>query len=71
MLRWDADQALNELIARYYAGEAGLWDQIRAAVDAELRRRGLAVTPRHIRLRRRAGGGYAVLLEDAEGYAAE
>ncbi|HWQ14103.1 MAG TPA: hypothetical protein VNL77_14990 [Roseiflexaceae bacterium] len=71
MIHWDADEALNELIARYYAGEAGLWPAILRAVDAELRRRGLPVTPRHIRLRRRAAGGYTVALEDAAGYAAE
>jgi hypothetical protein len=66
MLRWEADAALNELIARYYAGEAGLWAAIRAAVDAELRRRGLPSAPRHIRLRRLAAGAYEVIVEDAE-----
>lgn len=69
MLRWEADEALSALIARYYGGEAGLWEEIRRAVDAELRRRGLAVTPRHMRLRRLAAGGYEVLLEDAADYA--
>jgi hypothetical protein len=69
MLRWDADEALNTLIARYYAGEAGLWGQILQAVHEELRRRGLPAAPRHVRLRRLDAGGYAVLVEDAEGYA--
>ncbi len=25
-LRWPANEALNQLIRRYYSGEAGLWD---------------------------------------------
>ncbi|MEN9936428.1 MAG: hypothetical protein RLZZ387_3007 [Chloroflexota bacterium] len=71
MLRWDADEALGTLIARYYAGEAGLWGEIQRAVDAELRRREIPPAPRHLRLRRVAEGGYEVILEDAAGYAAE
>jgi hypothetical protein len=66
MLRWEADAALNELIARYYGGEAGLWDAIRASVDAELRRRNLPSAARHIRLRRLAAGAYEVIVEEAE-----
>lgn len=71
MLRWDADEALSALIARYYAGEAGLWEVIRAEIHAELGRRGMPAAPRHIRLRKLAAGGYEVVVEDAEGYAAD
>ncbi|MFO7170178.1 MAG: hypothetical protein DIU80_019305 [Chloroflexota bacterium] len=70
MQQWDADAALNELLARYYAGEAGLWQRIQAAVDEELRRRGLPPAPRHIRFRRLPAGGYRVIVEDADDYAA-
>lgn len=69
MLRFPADDELNTLIARYYAGEAGLWATIQARVHEELNHRGLPAAPRHFRLRRLAAGGYEVLVEDAEGYA--
>jgi hypothetical protein len=39
MLRWTADEGLNELLRRYYSGEAGLWEVIRQQIDEELRRR--------------------------------
>jgi hypothetical protein len=68
MLRYDADEALDELIRRYYGGEAGLWGAIQAAVAEDLRRRGLPAAPRHLRLRRRADGGYEVIIEGAEAY---
>ena len=69
MLRWTADDALAELIRRYYAGEAGLWAQIRQQIDDELRRRQLDHSYYHIRLRGQPDGGYDVLLEDAGDYA--
>jgi hypothetical protein len=68
MLRYDADAELNALIARYYAGEAGLWEAIRTNVHEELRRRALPAAPRHFRLRKRGEGRYEVLVEDAEAY---
>jgi hypothetical protein len=71
MLRWDADEELVALVAHYYRGEAGLWQEIRARVHAELVRRGLPAAPRHIRLRRLDSGGYEVIVEDAAGYASE
>lgn len=71
MLRWDADEELSALIARYYRGEAGLWEEIRARVHAELVRRGMPAAPRHIRLRRLEAGGYEVIVEDAAAYASE
>ena len=71
MLRWSADEPLNELIRRYYAGEAGLWDAIRQQVDDELRRRQVLRGAYHIRLRTRAGGGYDVQIDDADAYATE
>lgn len=69
MLRWSADEPLNELIRRYYAGEAGLWDAIRQQVDDELRRRQVLRGAYHIRLRARTGGGYDVQIDDADAYA--
>jgi hypothetical protein len=69
MLRWSADEPLNELIRRYYAGEAGLWDTIRQQVDDELRRRQVLRGAYHIRLRARAGGDYDVQIDDAAAYA--
>src|SRR5215207_10532557 len=51
MLRWPADEELNELIRRYYAGEAGLWETIRRRIDDELRQREMASGAYHIRLR--------------------
>ena len=70
MLRWTADENLAELIRRYYAGEAGLWETIRQRVDDELRRRQIERGHYHMRLRRRSDDGYDVLIEDASGYAA-
>jgi hypothetical protein len=71
MIRWPADEALNELIRRYYAGEAGLWAAIRQRVDDELRQRGIVRGAYHLRLRARGDGGYDVLIEDASEYVNE
>jgi hypothetical protein len=71
MLRWPADDELNELIRRYYMGEAGLWLAIRERVDTELRRREIVRGAYHIRLHGQAGGGYDVQIEDASDYANE
>jgi hypothetical protein len=71
MLRWPADKELNELIRRYYAGEAGLWEVIRQRVDDELRRRQINRGAYHIRLRARADAGYDVQIDDAGPYANE
>ena len=68
MLRWPADDELNGLIRRYYAGEAGLWDAIRQQIDDELRRRQIESGAYHIRLRAHAGG-YDVQIDDARDYA--
>jgi hypothetical protein len=69
MLRWPADDDLNELIRRYYAGEAGLWESIRRRIDDELRQRLIERGAYHIRLRARADGGYDVQIDDAADYA--
>lgn len=69
MLRWPADPELNELIRRYYAGDAGLWESIRQRVDEELRRRQIEQGAYHIRLRARADSGYDVQIDDASDYA--
>jgi hypothetical protein len=69
MLRWPADDDLNELIRRYYAGEAGLWETIRQCIDDELRRRQIEHGAYHIRLRVRADTGYDVQIDDAGDYA--
>ena len=69
MLRWPADDELNELIRRYYTGEAGLWESIRQRVDDELRRRQIDHGAYHIRLRPRADSGYDVQIDDAGDYA--
>jgi len=71
MFRWAADDELNELIRRYYGGEAGLWGAIRGRVDDELRRRQIVRGAYHIRLRKRGDGGYDVQIDDASGYANE
>jgi hypothetical protein len=71
VLRWPADELLNELIRRYYRGEAALWAAIQAHVDAELRRRNVAGRGFHMRLLRRADGGYDVLVEPADAYVRE
>lgn len=69
MLRWPADDDLNELIRRYYAGEAGLWETIRQHIDDELRQRQIACGTYHIRLRARPDTGYDVQIDDAGDYA--
>jgi len=69
MLRWPADDDLNELIRRYYAGEAGLWESIRQRIDDELRQRQIERGAYHIRLRARADSGYDVQIDDAGDYA--
>lgn len=70
-MRWAATDELNALIRRYYTGEAALWAEIRARVDDELRRRGVARGAFHIRLLRREDGGYDVQVEGADEYRAE
>jgi hypothetical protein len=70
-LCWPADDSLNNLIRRYYTGEAGLWDAIRRQVDDELRRRRIDRGHYHMRLRGRGDGSYDVLIEDATDYAIE
>jgi hypothetical protein len=69
MLGWPADESLNELIRRYYAGEAGLWESIRGRIDDELRQRQITRGAYHIRLRARADSGYDVQINDASDYA--
>lgn len=69
MVRWKADDELNELLFRYYRGEAGLWPAIREHVAAELARRGIGGA-RHIRFRR-FDEGYEVIIDDAAGYEVE
>ena len=69
MLLWPADDNLNELIRRYYAGEAELWETIRQHIDAELRRRQIEHGAYHIRLRARADTGYDIQIDDAADYA--
>jgi hypothetical protein len=71
MLHWPADEALNQLIRRYYAGEAGLWETIRRQIDEELRQRQVLYGAYHIRLRSHDDGSYDVLIDDASGYANE
>jgi hypothetical protein len=71
MIRWTADDELNELIRRYYTGEAGLWEDIRQRVDEELRRRQVLRGAYHIRLRAGGDGRYDVQIDDASGYANE
>ncbi|HEX9369797.1 MAG TPA: hypothetical protein VF897_02275 [Roseiflexaceae bacterium] len=68
MIRWPADAELNDLIRRYYTGEAGLWVEIRQHIDDELRRRKIVRGAYHIRLRSRDDGRYDVLISDASGY---
>jgi hypothetical protein len=70
-LRWPADQALNDLIRRYYTGEMALWEPIRRLVDDELRRRQIDRGYYHMRLLGRRDGGYDVLVEDATDHAIE
>jgi hypothetical protein len=66
--QWTADAQLNELIRRYYRGEAALWEAIRASIDDGLRARGIVTGAYHIRLRR-IGETYLVTVDDAAGYA--
>jgi hypothetical protein len=70
MLRWAADEELNDLIRRYYTGQAELWEAIRRRIDDELRSRRIVGGAYHIRLRRR-DDGYDVLIDDASAYANE
>lgn len=69
LVRWPANDELNALIHRYYAGEAGLWSEIQQHVDDELRQRGVNVGAYHLRLRSRPDGGYDIQIDDAEAYA--
>jgi hypothetical protein len=69
MLRWPADNDLNELIRRYYAGEAGLWETIRQRIDDQLRQRLIERSAYHIRLRARPDSGYDVQIDEAGDYA--
>lgn len=71
MLHWPADDALNQLIRRYYAGEAGLWETIRQHVDEELRRRQVNHGAYHIRLRGHGDGTYDILIDDASAFTNE
>ncbi len=66
MLRFSAQEELNQLINRYYAGEAGLWDAIRQHIEAELRRREIRGA-HHFRFRA-TDTGYDILVEDARDY---
>jgi hypothetical protein len=70
LFQWSADDELSALIRRYYTGEAGLWEEIRSRVDAELRQRAIVRGAYHIRLRKRADG-YDVLIDDASAWANE
>ena len=69
MLRWPADDDLNELIRRYYTGEAGLWESIRQRIDDQLRQRLIERGAYHIRLRVRPNSGYDVQIDEAGDYA--
>jgi hypothetical protein len=71
LLRWPADEPLNQLIRRYYSGEVSLWDSIRGQVDAELRHQPIDHGLYHLRLIGRGDGGYDVLIEAADDYAIE
>jgi hypothetical protein len=68
MLEWQADADLEQLIRRYYAGEARIWPQICAVVEATLAQQQCEVGAYHIRLKRIAEG-YRVRVEVADGYA--
>lgn len=70
MIRWAADDELARLIQRYYAGEAGLWEEIRQRVDADLRRKEAPRSAYHFRFRA-TGAGYDILVEDARDYVIE
>ena len=71
MLRWQANDTLNDLIRRYYRGEAALWPEIQAHVDVELRQRQAEGRGFHMQLLRRADGCYDVLVEPADAYVRE
>jgi hypothetical protein len=68
MMRWPADPTLNELIRRYYAGEAQTWPTIRAHIEEDMRKRGILIGAYHIRLRRQ-DAHYEIIIEDAQAYA--
>ncbi|WP_322496706.1 hypothetical protein [Chloroflexus sp.] len=63
-LTWPADDELCALLRRYYQGDAGLWPEIIARVEHELRTRQLPLLPRHVRFRR-IGNGYVVVVTPA------
>lgn len=67
MQQWPADETLTGLVRRYYGGEAGLWEEIRMLVYAEVRRRELGSVPIHFRFRPSAEG-YDVIIEDASAW---
>jgi len=69
LLRWSADEPLNQLIRRYYSGEVSLWNSICDQVDGELRRQPVDHGLYHLRLIGRRDGGYDVLIEAADDYA--
>jgi hypothetical protein len=69
MLSWPADDALNELVRRYYAGEAGLWETIRLRIDDELRQRQITRGAYHIRFRKQGDGTYMIIIDDAADFA--
>ncbi|MFN3373141.1 MAG: hypothetical protein ACK44M_06195 [Chloroflexus sp.] len=60
-LTWPADDELCALLRRYYQGDAGLWPEILARVEQELRLRQLPPLPRHVRFRC-IGDGYVVVI---------
>jgi hypothetical protein len=71
LLSWLANDSLNELIQRYYRGEAGLWNQIRDLIDMELRQRGLDFGSYHIRLQAQSDNRYQVKIQTADTYRIE
>ncbi|MDW8404406.1 hypothetical protein [Chloroflexus sp.] len=64
-LTWPADDELCALLRRYYQGDAGLWPEILARVEDELRARQLPPEPRHVRFRR-VGDRYVVMITPAQ-----
>lgn len=68
MVRWTADESLQDLLRRYYRGEALLWEEIRQRVDAELVQRGATGRAYHIRFRLRSDDGYDIIVEEADAY---
>ncbi len=68
LYEWLADKELSVLIRRYYTGEASLWPDICACIDAELGRHGVQSGAYHIRLLR-TDVGYSVRIYEASEYA--